>query len=699
MTKEQVKKRIHKLREEINKCRYAYHVLNQSIISDEALDSLKKELFDLEQQYPEFITSDSPTQRVGGKPLKSFKKAEHKIPMFSLNDAFSEKDMYDWYERIKKLLPLSSKIDFYCEYKFDGLAISLEYEDGILKVGSTRGNGKIGEDVTQNLKTIEAIPLCLLNKEKIIDNLIKAGMKKIANRLKQNFPRYLEVRGEVLLDKKEFQRINEERIKQGLGLYANPRNVAAGSIRQLDPKITSSRRLDSYTYELVTDLGQETHEQEHLILKAFGFKTHHDNKKANSLKEVFLIHEQIKKQRDKLPYEIDGVVVIVNNKEYFKKLGVVGKAPRGAIAYKFPSKEATTIVENIIIQVGRTGVLTPVAILKPVQISGVTVTKATLHNKEEIKRLGLKIGDTVIVNRAGDVIPQVVKVLKDLRTGNEKNFHMPKKCPVCGHEVEEDDGGILVRCSNKNCSARFQEKLYHFIGKGAFDIKGIGPKLINRFLDEGLIQDAADLFDLKEGDIAPLERYGKKSSENIVSTIQANKNILLNRFLFALGILHIGEENALLLAEYFQKKLGLNNISIQNLIKIGSNLKQEELEQIASIGPKVSKAVYDWFNDKKNIKFLKKLHQKGIKLLSVSVSEKYGKLKNLTFVITGVLKSMSREQAKERILDLGGKVNETISSKTDYLITGENPGSKYQKAKKLGVKIIDEKEFLWILKK
>lgn len=699
MDKLEVKKRIEKLKETIGKYRYAYHVLNQSIISDEASDSLKKELFDLEQKYPEFITSDSPTQRVSGKPLKNFKKTEHKVPMFSLNDAFSEEDMYDWYERIKKLLPLSVKIDFYCEYKFDGLAISLEYKDGILEIGSTRGNGNIGEDVTQNLKTIDAIPLHLLKKEEIIDNLIKVGMQKITKRFEENFPRNLEVRGEVLLDKKEFERINKERIKQEFPPYANPRNVAAGSIRQLNPKITSSRRLDSYIYELITDLGQETHEQAHLILKAFGFKTHNDNKRVDSLEEVFSIHKQIEKQRNNLPYEIDGVVVIVNNNEYFEKLGAVGKAPRGAIAYKFPSKEATTIIEAIIIQVGRTGVLTPVAILKPVQISGVTITRATLHNKEEIKRLGIEIGDTVIVNRAGDVIPQVVKVLKDLRTGKEKIFQMPKKCPVCEYSIKEDEGGILVRCPNKNCSARSQEGLYHFIGKGAFDIKGIGPKLINRFLDEGLIQDAADLFDLKEGDIAPLERYGEKSSHNIISVIQANKNVLLNRFLFALGILHIGEETALLLAKYFQKRLHSDKLSIQNLIKIGSNLKQEELEKIPSIGPKVGQAVYEWFNNKKNIEFLRNLEQKGIKLLLVNISKEKRKLKDLIFVITGVLESMSRAQTKEKIVEQGGKVNKTLSSKTDYLIVGENPSSKYEKAKKLGIKIINEKEFLWILKK
>ena len=728
MTKNEAKKRIEVLKKEIEKYRYAYHVLNQSIISDEALDSLKKELFDLEQKYPEFVTPDSPTQRIGGSPLKYFKKTEHKVPMLSLNDAFTEKDMDDWYGRVKKLLPSSAKIDgstsltinpeqfgpeltaegrsrridFYCEHKFDGLAIALEYKDGVLEIGSTRGNGKVGENITQNLKTIEAIPLRLLKKEEIIDNLIDAGMKKIAARLKEKFPRYLEVRGEILLDKKEFQRINKERLKQGLSLYANPRNVAAGSVRQLNPKITASRHLDSYAYELITDLGQETHEQEHLILKALGFKTHIDNKKVDSLEEVFAVHKQIEKQRDILPYEIDGVVVIVNNNEYFEKLGAVGKALRGAIAYKFSPKEATTIVKDVIVQVGRTGVLTPVAVLKPVQISGVTVTRATLHNKEEIKRLGIKIGDTVIVNRAGDVIPQVIKVLTALRTGKEKIFLMPEKCPICGYKVEEDGGGILIRCPNKNCSARSQKGLYHFIGKGAFDIKGIGPKLINRLLDEGLIQDAADLFDLKEGDIAPLERYGEKSSQNIVSAIQTNKNILLNRFLFALGISHIGEETALLLAKYFQKDSSSriselrtgSAISIQNLIKIGSDLKQQELEKIPSIGPKVGEAIYKWFNDKNNLQFLEKLQQKGIKLSPVFISKKQGKLKDLTFVITGILKSMSREQAKKRIINQGGKVNEGVSLKTDYLIAGEKPGSKYEKAKKLGIKIITEKEFL-----
>ena len=694
MTKEEAKKRIEVLKKEIEKYRYAYHVLDQSLISDEALDSLKKELFDLEQRYPALITPDSPTQRVEGEPLKFFRKVKHQVPMISLNDAFSEKDMKDWHERITKLVDSerSRRIEFYCEFKFDGLAVSLEYENGIFYVGSTRGDGRIGEDVTQNLKTIESIPLRLHNKNNI------------------------EVRGEVLLTKKEFQKINQEQIKKGLLPYANPRNLAAGSIRQLDPKITASRHLVFYAYDLIssearkkvlpsnarqvliTDFDEETHEDKHSILKTLGFKTHLNNGKVNSIEEVFKIHDSIRQQREKLPYQIDGVVVIVNNNKLFESLGTVGKAPRGAIAFKFPPKEATTIVEDIIIQVGRTGVLTPVAILKPVVVGGVTITRSTLHNKEQIKKLGLKIGDTVIVSRAGDVIPQVIKVLPHLRTGKEKTFSLPKNCPICHTKVVEDQGGIIVRCPNKKCPARSQERLYHFVGKGGFEMKGIGPKIINRLLDEGLIQDASDLFDLEEGDIAVLERYGEKSSQNIIKAISSNQNILLNRFLYSLSILHLGEENAIILAQYLQKKINssANGLQIKDLIKLSSSLRLEELMQISSFGPKISQAIFGWFQDKNNLNFLKKLAIKGIKILPVFLETK-GKLKNLTFVFTGILKSMSREKAKAKIISLSGTVNESVSSKTDYVVAGENPGSKYDQAKKLGVNIISEGEFLKML--
>lgn len=679
MTKEEAKKRIELLRREIEKYRYAYHVLDQSLISDEALDSLKKELFDLEQQYPELITPDSPTQRVGGKPLKFFKKVRHEVPMISLNDAFSQDDMRDWYERLLKLVSEKARLDFYCEHKFDGLAISLIYKNGIFNLGSTRGDGKIGEDVTQNLKTIESIPLRL--------------------RETRVLPEIVEVRGEVLLTKKEFERINREQAAKGLSLYANPRNVAAGSVRQLDPQVTASRHLVFYAYDLITDLGAKTHEEKHLILKDLGFKTHTDNKRVKTLEEIFEIHDQLAKIRERLPYEIDGLVVIVNDNKLFESLGTVGKAPRGAIAYKFPPKEVTTIVKDIVVQVGRTGVLTPVAILEPKEVGGVVVSRSTLHNKEEIKKLGLKIGDTVIISRAGDVIPQVIKVLPHLRTGKEKEFKMPQFCPICHAKTVVDKGGIIVRCPNKKCPARFEEKLYHFVGKGAFEMKGIGPKIINRLLDEGLIQDASDLFDLKEGDIAVLERYGEKSSQNIIKAINDNKKIPFNRFLYSLSIPHLGEKNALLLARYLQTKIPQAQdatLRLEDLIKLGSSLTVNELAQIEDFGPVITEAIAQWFQDKANIEFLKKLAKKGVIILAVP-SETSKQFQGLTFVFTGELKTLTREQAKEAVINRGGEVSENVSKKTSFVVVGENPGSKYEKAQKLGVQIISEAEFLKML--
>ncbi|GAI04706.1 unnamed protein product, partial [marine sediment metagenome] len=410
----------------INYHRHLYHVLDRQEISDTALDSLKKELFDLEQEFPEFITPDSPTQRVEGKPLEKFEKVRHLGPMLSFNDAFSEKDMENWLERISKLLTRRemSEIDFYCELKIDGLAIELIYQNEILKTGSTRGDGIVGEDITQNLKTIEAIPL----------------------RLRKNIKKSVVVRGEVFIPKKEFEKFKT--------VYANPRNLAAGSVRQLNPKITASRHLDSFAYDLITNFGETTHQEKHKILKTLGFKTNPYNKYCRNLSEVFKFHKEIQKIRKKIPYEIDGLVAIVNSNKIFEKLGVVGKAPRGAIAFKFPGKQATTVVEDIKVQVGRTGALTPVAYLKPVQIGGVTISRATLHNEDEIKRLGVKIGDTVIVGRAGDVIPDVIKVLPELRTGKEKEFKMPKHCPVCGGKIIRPEGEAVSRCLSPNCFAQ-----------------------------------------------------------------------------------------------------------------------------------------------------------------------------------------------------------------------------------------------------
>ncbi len=517
------------------------------------------------------------------------------------------------------------------------------------------------------------------------------------------------VRGEVFLSKKEFERINKEQIKKGAKVYANPRNIAAGSIRQLNPKITANRKLDSFQYDIVTDLGLKipkspgatgmaaeslaTHEEKHQVLKAFGFKTNPNNRPAKSLKEVFEFCNHWEKHRDQLPYEIDGIVVIVNDNKIFEAGGVIGKAPRAAIAYKFSPKEATTIVEDIRVQVGRTGALTPVAILRPVEVGGIKISHATLHNFDQIERLELKIGDTVIVSRAGDVIPQVSKVLKELRNGKEKEFKIPTHCPIDDARVVKK--GAIHRCSNRNCGARHREFLRHFVSRAAFDIRGVGPKIIDRFLDEGLISDAADIFELQEGDVAVLERFGEKSAQNLISEIQLHKTITLPRFIYSLGILHVGEETAQLLAQ----KLQITNykLQIKDLIKQFQNISLEQLQKIPDIGPIVAKSIYDWFHNKKNIKFLERLEKVGIKIEIPKLESKSRKLKDKTFVLTGTLESMSREQVKEKIRSLGGDISESVSKKTDYLVVGSEPGSKLEQAKKLGVKIVEEKEFLRML--
>lgn len=673
MDKKSVKERIEKLREAIEKYRYAYHVLNKSLISDEALDALKKELFDLELRFPEFVTPDSPTQRVGGKPLKEFKKVAHEKPMISLNDAFSEQDVYDWLGRLENYLGRNIKPEFFCELKIDGLAIELVYENGILTQGATRGDGLTGEDITQNLKTVEAIPL----------------------KLKGDYSKHLVVRGEVFMTKKEFERINKEQIKIGQKVFANPRNMAAGAVRQLDPKVTASRKLDSFQYAVITDVGQRTHEEEHVLLHSWGFKINPHNKKSVSLKEVFRFHDYWSKHRDAIPYEIDGIVVIVNDNKIFEDGGVIGKAPRGAIAFKFSPKEATTVVEDIRVQIGRTGALTPVAVLKPVQVGGITISHATLHNYDEIQRLGVKIGDTVIVSRAGDVIPQITKVIKELRSGKEKEFKMPSACPVDGSKVIKD--GAIYRCSNKDCGARQREFLYHFVSRGAFNIEGLGPKIIDRLLDEGLIGDAADIFTLEKEDIEVLERFGEKSAENIVKEATQRKVISLHRFIFSLGILHVGEETARLLA---QKALSINPKidSPKELLAIFEKMPIEELQEIQDIGPAVSQSIADYFKDKRHQALIKKLDRVGVELETKELKPQSQKFKGQSFVLTGSLESMSRDQAKAKIRSLGGEISESASRKTNYVVIGIEPGSKLEKARKLGVKIINEKEFLDLLK-
>jgi len=672
MNKKELKNRIDKLKNIIEYHRHLYHVLNKQEISEAALDSLKKELFDLEQKHPEFITSDSPTQRIGGQPLGEFKKVKRQKKMYSLNDVFSKEDFYDWQERISKLLTEEERIriDFYCELKIDGLAIELEYKNGIFIRGSTRGDGLTGEDVTQNLKTIEAIPL----------NLQKLEIQNS----KLEIPEKLVVRGEVFIPKKEFEKQNKILKEKGLPKYVNPRNIAAGSVRQLDPKITASRHLDSFAYDIVDEVKTQTHHQKHLLLKDWGFKTNEMNSYCKSAEEVFDFYERAEKIREKLPYEIDGVVVIINNNIIFEKLGVAGKAPRGAVAFKFSQSQSTTIVEDIKIQVGRTGAMTPVAALTPVKISGITVTRATLHNEDEIKRLELKIGDTVIVGRAGDVIPDVIKVLKELRTGKEKDFHMPRLCPSCQSKLEKSETEALWRCHNNKCPARQRRNFYHFISRPAFNMDGLGPKIIDRLLDEGLIQDQGDLFALKKDDLIHLERFADKSAENLISSIQEKKKISLPRFIYSLGIRNIGEKTAVDLARQFGSFESLRRSTL------------EQLGAIPDIGPIVSKSILDWFNDKNNLRLLDKIEKLGVRIEKEKI-ENNNKLKGKIFVFTGTLGSIKRNLAKEKIRELGGQTTELVSAKVNFVVAGKEPGSKFNLAQKLGIKIINEEAFLKML--
>jgi DNA ligase (NAD+) len=687
----EARERVAKLKKEIDRYRYAYHVLDEELIPQSALDSLKKELFDLEGKFPSLVTPDSPSQRVEGKPLKEFKKVRHERPMISFNDAFSETDMDEWFLRLENFLKKKAKPELYCELKIDGLAIELVYENGVFVQGSTRGNGLVGEDITQNLKTVEAIPLTLLPAGEVKKNARSLGLDP--DRFDLDFKR-LVVRGEVFISRKEFDRINREQEKKGEKTYANPRNIAAGSIRQLDSSITAARKLDSFEYAIVSDIGQKFHEEEHLLLSAMGFKTNPHNKKADSMKEVFDFRDHWEKHRDRLAYEIDGIVAIVNDNGVFEKAGVVGKAPRGAMAYKFSPREATTVLRDVKVQVGRTGALTPVAIMEPVEVGGITITHASLHNQDEIDRLDLRIGDTVVISRAGDVIPQVTKVLVNLRTGKEKAFKMPAFCPVDGSRVVKD--GAISRCSNPRCGARHKENLYHFVSRGAFDIRGLGPKIIDRFLDEGLIADAADIFTLEEGDIEVLERFGERSAENIVNEIAGKKTIGLPRFLYGLGIIHVGEETAIALA---RETLNLKPRTSKptDILKIFRKLSLEDLQNIRDIGPAVSKSIYEWFREKRNSELLERLEEAGVRIEPSGVKATGGKLKGKTFVLTGTLAGMERGAAKERIRSLGGEVSESVSGKTDYVVAGENPGSKYDKARQLGVKVLNEGEFFKLI--
>lgn len=685
MSKIDAKTRIDQLKKEISHHSHQYHVLDQPEISDAAWDSLKHELAELEQAFPEFITPDSPTQRVSGKPLPRFQKITHQVRQWSLNDAFTIAELRDWEERNRKILCQEAPeikdqpIDYVCELKIDGLHIVFTYEQGFLKSAATRGDGLVGENVTQNIRTISSVPL----------------------RLRE--PLDIVAEGEVWMARAEFERLNRLLAKQGAPQFANPRNVAAGTIRQLDAKITASRKLDSFIYDWSwpEEAAPATQSAELEKLRVLGLKVESHFKYCRNLEEVISFLETWQKKHDSLPYWVDGVVIKINARRYQKILGYTGKAPRWALAYKFPPEEATTIIEDIQVQVGRLGRLTPVAHLKPVLVAGSTVSRATLHNQSFINERDARVGDTVVIRKAGDIIPEVIKVLPRLRPAGAKKFQISDHCPICGSAVKIDQSGdsILHFCANRGCAARQHQQLKHFVSKAAFNIEGFGEKIVERFLKEGLISDAADIFTLKKGDIEVLAGFGSQSADNLLAAIERSKKITLSKFLYALGIARVGQRMAQELARYLVGLCGRVDLNhLVNSVKTWSpsdSLLIDNLQAIPDFGPKVSESVIFWFADKKNQKLLRKLSEVGIQLEYPAATSK---LSNKIFVLTGSLATLARDQARDLIVAAGGIVSNSVSKKTDYLVAGENSGSKLSKAKALGVKVIGEEEFIKLVK-
>lgn len=659
MTKAQAKVRVKKLREEVNHHRYLYHVKDTQEISDAALDSLKKELADLESIYPDLITSDSPTQRVGGKPLAGFTEVPHSTRMLSLQDAFSLTDLQTWEERNQKIVP--GAYEYFVELKIDGLAIALTYQDGVFIQGATRGDGATGEDVTHNLRTIESIPL----------------------RLRGNHPGRVEVRGEVYLTKADFVALNKERAKQGEKLYANPRNFAAGSIRQLDPVLTAQRPLRFFAWELTAGVPTTTREAEYEALQELGFAVPPGATKYATLDDVAEYLQQEATKREARPFLVDGAVLKINDLALSARLGIVGKAPRAAIAYKFAAEEATTVVTDIVLQVGRTGVLTPVAHLTPVSVAGTTVSRATLHNADEIARKDVRVGDTVIIHKAGDIIPEIVRVLPKLRPSHAKQFKMPKRCPVCHSEVLREKDDVAYRCSNSaGCFPIKRERILHAIGRSGFDIEGLGEKIVEQLLQAGLLATVPDLWELTLGDLTPLERFAQKRAANLVEELGNKKTIDLNRFIVALGVPNVGTVTALDMAREFQTLAKLISAS------------REELLTIDGIGETVADSIVAFFADSDTKKILQKFKDVGIIIRAAKAG---GKLAGKTFLFTGSLGAITRDEAKQRVLAQGGKVAASAGQGVDYVVVGDDAGSKATKAKKLGLKIISPEEFVTIL--
>ncbi len=656
-----VSKRIEGLRKALHWHNYRYYVLDDPEISDAEYDRMMQELIKLETGYPELSSPDSPSLRVGAPPLEKFETVEHSLPMLSLENGFNDADIMEFDRRIKKNLNIDGEIMYTAEPKLDGVAVELVYENSRLAIASTRGDGFSGELITPNVRTIREVPLMLHN---------EIG--------KEALP-VLEVRGEVYIAKDAFKRLNDERFKENLPPFANPRNAAAGSLRQLDSKITAKRPLEIFIYGVgrITDLDLDSHWEVLLALQGFGFKINPHIRAKIPIREVIEFYRELSEKRHLLPYDIDGMVVKVDSFAYQRLLGATSRSPRWAIAYKFKAIQETTRIVNIDVQVGRTGTLTPVAHLDPVKIGGVTVSRATLHNEDEIKRKDIKIGDTVLVQRAGDVIPEVVKVITSKRTGEEKTFNMPERCPVCNSSVIRSKNEAALRCINTSCPAQIKERIKHFTSKGAFDIDGLGDKLIEQLVEKKLLLSYADIFRLKADVLKDLERMGSKSAANIVQAIEESKQIPLNRFIYALGIRHVGEHVAGILAGSFK--------SFEKM----RSAKPEQLEAIHEIGPVVAQSIADFFEQHENQKIVNDMIDGGIRILEISHGKR-NTLAGKTFVLTGALETMTRDEARERIEAAGGKVSGSVSRNTDYLVVGTSPGSKLKKAEELGVDIIDE---------
>jgi len=657
---DEAKNKIQELRDQLHYHNYRYYILDDPEISDAEYDRLFDELIELEEKYPQLVTPDSPTQRVGAEPLDEFKNVSHSFPMLSLSKAVSESELLDFHRRVLKISEANEELIRYTvEPKFDGLAVELIYENGIFMLGATRGDGRIGEDVTLNLKTIKSIPLRLRG---------------------TSTPRVLEVRGEVVMNKKDFEKLNKEREKQGLPFFANPRNAAAGSVRQLNPRVTAGRPLTLFAYGIGRINGKTLTNQEETMtyLKTLGFRIDQNVELCETIGAVKAYYHKMLDLRDHLPYDTDGIVIKVDDFAAQQKLGTLSRNPRWAVAWKFPAQQANTKIRDIIVSVGRTGALTPVALLEPIRVGGVVIRRATLHNEDEVRKKDIRIGDTVWVQRAGDVIPEVVKVVEQERTGKEKTFVIPDTCPACGSRVERLSGEALHRCTGISCPAQLKEYLAHFVSRDGMDIEGLGRKFLDQMVDKGIIRDPADLYFLKKNDFMRMDRMGDKLAENLLNAIDRSKHPDLTHFIYALGIRNVGYHLAGVLAKRFKS---IDNLARQTV---------EDLMQVPEIGSIVAESISNFFKNPNNIRVIGKYAKGGVAFPVEKIEKKEAPLAGRTFVLTGALDSFTREEARKIIEDMGGRVTASVSRKTDWVVVGKDPGSKYDEARRLDIKTINE---------